>query len=71
MLKSAEWEGYIEIHSKKKSERRGGGPTALARHVLFMQVQMIMYHFKLNEFKCQWLNMSKQPSITLLCETKP
>lgn len=30
-----------------------------------------MYHFKLKEFKCQKLNVSKQPSITLLCETKP
>lgn len=52
MLKSSEWEDYIEMHSIKVSERRRRDPTAVARQVLFMQVQMIMYHFKLKELKC-------------------
>lgn len=42
MLKTADWEDYIEILRKKASEGRGRGPTAVARSVLFMKVQMII-----------------------------
>lgn len=51
ILKSTEHKTILRY--KKASEGRGRGPTAVDSHVLFMQVQMIMYHFKLKKFKCQ------------------
>lgn len=38
MLKSSEWEDYIEIHRKQASEGRHRGLTAVAWQVFLMQV---------------------------------